>query len=55
MWILIIIVVLIILSVMFGGFQKGSKAGGLGPVTATTVSVSIPDRDPELTLAGLPV
>jgi hypothetical protein len=25
-------VVLIILSLMFGGFQKGTKSGGLGPL-----------------------
>jgi hypothetical protein len=30
MWILILIVVLIILSVMFGGFTKGTKTSGLG-------------------------
>jgi len=27
-----VIVVLIILSLMFGGFQKGTKSGGLGPM-----------------------
>jgi hypothetical protein len=34
MWILILVVVLIVLSVMFGGFQKGTKVNvnGLGPV-----------------------
>jgi len=36
MWILIIVVVLIILSVMFGGFQKGTKATGLTPLTLTS-------------------
>jgi hypothetical protein len=30
MLVLLLIVVLIILSVMFGGFQKGTKAQGLG-------------------------
>jgi hypothetical protein len=29
---LLVIVVLIILSLMFGGFQKGTKSAGLGPV-----------------------
>ncbi len=29
LWALILIVVLIVLSVMFGGFQKGTKAGSL--------------------------
>ena len=31
MVVLLVIVVLIILSLMFGGFQKGTKSGGLGP------------------------
>jgi hypothetical protein len=30
LWILLLIVVLIVLSLMFGGFRKGTKAGGLG-------------------------
>jgi hypothetical protein len=30
LWILGLIVVLVILSLMFGGFQKGTKAGGAG-------------------------
>jgi hypothetical protein len=30
MLVLLLIVVLIILSLMFGGFQKGTKSGGLG-------------------------
>ena len=30
MVVLLVIVVLIILSLMFGGFQKGTKSGGLG-------------------------
>ena len=30
----LVIVVLIILSLMFGGFQKGTKSGSLGPVIA---------------------
>jgi hypothetical protein len=31
MLVLLLIVVLIILSLMFGGFQKGTKSGGLAP------------------------
>lgn len=31
LWLLILVVVLVILSVMFGGFQKGSKVNGLPP------------------------
>jgi ABC-type lipoprotein release transport system permease subunit len=36
LWILLIIVALIVLSVLFGGFQKGTKTSGLGapPVVA---------------------
>ena len=36
MWILIIVVLLIICSVLFGGFQKGTKATGLAPLAVTT-------------------
>jgi len=32
MVVLLVIVVLIILSLMFGGFQKGTKSGGIGPL-----------------------
>ena len=32
MLVLLAIVVLVILSLMFGGFQKGTKSGGLGPM-----------------------
>jgi hypothetical protein len=28
---LLVVVVLIVLSLMFGGFQKGTKSGSLGP------------------------
>ena len=31
MLVLLLIAALIILSLMFGGFQKGTKSGGLGP------------------------
>ncbi len=31
MLVLLLIVALIILSLMFGGFQKGTRSGGLGP------------------------
>jgi hypothetical protein len=30
LWIVLLIVILIVLSVLFGGFQKGTKANGLG-------------------------
>jgi hypothetical protein len=40
MLVLLLIVALIVLSLMFGGFQKGTKSGGLaplGPVCTTWV------------------
>jgi len=30
LWIVLLIVILIVLSVLFGGFQKGTKTNGLG-------------------------
>jgi hypothetical protein len=30
-WILALVVVLLLLSLIFGGFQKGTKVGGSGP------------------------
>lgn len=41
MVVLLVIVVLIILSLMFGGFQKGTKSGGLAPLCATCTSAPI--------------
>jgi hypothetical protein len=32
MWIVLLILLLIVLSVLFGGFQKGTKVNGLGTV-----------------------
>ena len=40
LWILAVIIVLVVLSLLFGGFQKGTKAGGLGrpaPVLVTAI------------------
>jgi hypothetical protein len=31
LWVVLLIVILIVLSVMFGGFQKGTKSNGLAP------------------------
>jgi hypothetical protein len=46
MLVLLLIVVLIILSLMFGGFQKGTKSGGLGPMTPwCTACTSAPMND----------
>jgi len=38
--VLLVIVVLIIFSLMFGGFQKGTKSGGFGPLCATCTSAA---------------
>jgi hypothetical protein len=35
MWILLLIVVLVVLALMFGGFQKGTKSGSLAPPTTS--------------------
>lgn len=37
LWILILIVVLIVLSLLFGGFQKGTKALGAGTRVACVI------------------
>jgi len=38
LWILLIIAALIVLSVLFGGFQKGTKESGLGALPPVTAS-----------------
>ena len=40
MLVLLVIVVLIILSLMFGGFQKGTKSGSIAPMTLLCTSCS---------------
>jgi len=37
-WSIALLVLLVILSVLFGGFQLGTKAGASGPVRAVTVT-----------------
>ena len=32
LWIVLLIAILIVLSVLFGGFQKGTKSNGLAPL-----------------------
>jgi len=39
LWVLLLIVILVVLSLMFGGFQKGAKVGGLGPAAGTVTCV----------------
>ena len=42
MWILLLIVVLVVLALMFGGFQKGTKAGSDGaPVLFSVTAASL--------------
>jgi len=48
---LLVIVVLIILSLMFGGFQKGTKSSGLGPVRAPAIAFA--SQFPAATWPGL--
>jgi len=31
LWLLVMVIVLIVISLLFGGFRKGSKVGGAGP------------------------
>jgi hypothetical protein len=46
MLVLLLIVVFIILSLMFGGFQKGTKSGGLSPMAPScTACTSAPMND----------
>ena len=46
MLVLLLIVVLIILSLMFGGFQKGTKSGGLSQMAPScTACTSAPMND----------
>jgi hypothetical protein len=40
LWVLLLIVILIVLSLMFGGFRKGTKAGGPGDVRASGSAVA---------------
>jgi hypothetical protein len=38
--VLVLIIVLIALSVLFGGFQKGTRTGGLGPAAPVRISAA---------------
>jgi cytochrome c-type biogenesis protein CcmH/NrfF len=40
LWAVLLIVLLILLALLFGGFQKGTKANGQGPVRAPAAVVS---------------
>jgi hypothetical protein len=39
--VLLLVVILIILSLAFGGFQKGTKTGGLGPVAPSCAACAV--------------
>jgi len=40
-WLLVLIVVLVVLALMFGGFQKGTKSGSLAPAAPLVTSVQL--------------
>jgi hypothetical protein len=43
LWLAVLIVVLVVLSILFGGFQKGARVNGAARVTATVhVGESLP-------------
>jgi hypothetical protein len=44
LWIVLLVVLLIVLSILFGGFQKGTQVKGLGPAGAA-VAVGAPGAD----------
>ena len=41
MWILLLIVVLVVLALMFGGFQKGTKSGSFAPSSPLLTSAQL--------------
>ena len=45
-WLIAIVVILIVLSLLFGGFTKGTKVSGLGPPVPLAVAqhASLPPR-----------
>ena len=46
LWIVVLILALVILSLMFGGFQKGTKAGGDGGPALVSVTAAAPGTGP---------
>jgi hypothetical protein len=53
LWIVLLIVILIVLSVLFGGFQKGTKVSGLGPTpVAAAVRLQAPGAAVRLQARG---
>jgi type IV secretory pathway TrbL component len=45
-WLIALVVILIVLSLLFGGFTKGTKVSGLGPLVplAAAQHASLPPR-----------
>jgi hypothetical protein len=57
LWIVLLIAILIVLSVLFGGFQKGTKSNGLGYLcpsctSAPMVALAGPGQRPMVARAG---
>jgi len=50
MFVVLLILILIVLSVMFGGFQKGTKAGSLNHSPTLTFIVTVTPAPPPLPL-----
>ena len=44
LWIVLLVVLFIVLSVLFGGFQKGTQVKGLGPVLGSGQPVAVAQR-----------
>ena len=40
LWLLTLAVVLLVLSLLFGGFQRGTKTGGVRPLTPVTAQLA---------------
>jgi hypothetical protein len=41
MWLLVLIVILVVLAIVFGGFQKGAKSGSLAPAAPLVTSAQL--------------
>ena len=50
--VVLLIVILIVLSLMFGGFQKGTKSSGLGPLPCVHLGCTSAKRNYRLTRGG---
>jgi hypothetical protein len=41
LWLLVLVVVLVVLALMFGGFQKGTKSGSFAPLSPPFTSAQL--------------